>query len=314
MKTIYLAGGCFWSLEEYLRRLPGVISTEVGYANGTTENPTYEDVCRRRSGHTQTVKVAYDPAKISLVHLLNMFLDVIDPFSFNRQGNDHGPQYRSGIYYTEPADEATIRKLLQPLGSSSARPLAVEVLPLVQFAKAEEYHQSYLKKHPDSYCHIEPQAFEKASRAIVDPGLYPPISKDELRRRLSPEQYRVVCQDGTEAPYVNIYNDHFEPGIYIDIATGEPLFSSRDKFEGDGWPSFSQPIDPSCIRYCKDRSAGLQRQEVRSRSGNSHLGHVFQDGPEDRGGLRYCINSAALRFIPKEEMAAAGYEAFLPYV
>ncbi|MGI6733467.1 MAG: peptide-methionine (S)-S-oxide reductase MsrA [Anaerovoracaceae bacterium] len=313
-REIYLAGGCFWGTEKYLKSLPGVIKTDVGYANGRTENPSYEDVCYRNTGHAETVRVEYDPQRISLSYILHMYFDVIDPTSLNRQGNDVGSQYRTGIYYVSPEDEAIIRAAVSELQKRYSKPVVIEIKPLENYYPAEEYHQDYLTKNPGGYCHIGADAFEKAGRALVDPSEYVVPDDAELKSRLTDLQYHVTRENGTEPPYHNEYHDHFAPGIYVDIITGEPLFSSSDKFEACGWPSFSRPIDPSVIKTRLDLTHGMVREEVRSRVGDSHLGHVFPDGPKEKGGLRYCINSAALRFIPMKDMEKQGYGKYLHLV
>ncbi|HVI42854.1 MAG TPA: peptide-methionine (S)-S-oxide reductase MsrA [Anaerovoracaceae bacterium] len=310
-KEIYLAGGCFWGLEKYLGNIPGVIGSEVGYANGKSENPTYEEVCRSNTGHAETVRLTYDPAHISLLRLLTLFYKVIDPTSLNRQGNDVGSQYRTGIYYTDEEDVYVIKQSLASLQEDYTKPIAIETLPLKNYCPAEEYHQRYLDKNPGGYCHINPQYFESAKTAVVDPGFYTVPEKESLLERLSPTQYDVAMKNGTEPPYHNEYWDNFQEGIYVDISTGEPLFSSKDKFESCGWPSFSKPIDPEGVKSKGDFSHGMIRDEVRSRVGDIHLGHVFEDGPKESGGMRYCINSAALRFIPKDQMEAEGYGKYL---
>lgn len=315
MAEIYLAGGCFWGAEKYLASIHGVSATEVGYANGKTANPTYEDVCRRDTGHAETVRVVYDPAVLPLGFLLSVFYDAIDPTSVNRQGNDRGVQYRSGIYYTDPADLPVIRQSLEALGQTLDKPVAVEVAPLENFYAAEEYHQKYLDKNPGGYCHISPGKFQHAASARVNPAAYTVADPAALRQTLTPEQFAVTQESATEPPFKNEFWDHYRPGIYVDITSGEPLFASADKFEsGCGWPSFTKPIDPGVVREKLDKSHGMTRTEVRSRAGDAHLGHVFNDGPQDRGGLRYCINSAALRFIPKEAMAREGYGYLLDIV
>ncbi len=310
-KEIYLAGGCFWGLEKYLENIPGVLNTEVGYANGKTENPSYEQVCRENTGHAETVHVSYDADRISLSGLLDLFYQVIDPTSLNRQGNDVGSQYRTGIYYIDQEDLPLIAASLDRLQGKYDKKIAIEVCHLINYFKAEEYHQKYLDKNPGGYCHIPSSYFESAKKASVDPYLYPVQDKDVLKEMLSPMQYDVTMKNGTEPPYQNEYWDNFEEGIYVDITTGEPLFSSKDKFEACGWPSFAKSIDPASVKTKSDFSHSMIREEVRSRTGDIHLGHVFDDGPKDRGGLRYCINSAALRFIPKSRMDEEGYGRYL---
>ena len=310
-KEIYLAGGCFWGLEKYLENIPGVLNTEVGYANGKTENPSYEQVCSENTGHAETVRVSYDADRISLPALLDLFYQVIDPTSLNRQGNDVGSQYRTGIYYIDQEDLTLIGASLDRLQGNYEKRIAIEVCHLINYFKAEEYHQKYLDKNPAGYCHIPSSYFESAKQASVDPYLYSVQDKDVLKEMLSPMQYDVTMKNGTEPPYRNEYWDHFEEGIYVDITTGEPLFSSKDKFEACGWPSFAKSIDSASIKTKSDFSHGMIREEVRSRTGDIHLGHVFDDGPKDRGGLRYCINSAALRFIPKSRMDEEGYGRYL---
>ena len=308
MSEIYLAGGCFWGTERYLSSIRGVLSTQVGYANGNTESPTYEDVCYRNTGHAETVRVVYDPAVLPLDFLLALYYESIDPVAVNRQGGDHGAQYRTGIYYVDDGDLPVIERSIAQLRERYADPIAIEVEPLRGFSPAEDYHQKYLDKNPGGYCHIPKPLFEKAAKAVVNPSLYRAPDADTLRRTLTREQYEVTQNSATEPPFQNEFWNTFDPGIYVDITTGEPLFVSSDKFEsGCGWPSFSKPIDPGVTREKQDSSHGMDRTEVRSRAGNAHLGHVFPDGPRQTGGLRYCINSAALRFIPKEAMEREGY-------
>lgn len=313
MKTICLAGGCFWGLEKYLSLLPGVVSTEVGYANGRTVNPTYEEVCKKDTGFAETVKVLYDTTKISLTFLLDRFYEVIDPTSLNRQGGDVGEQYRTGIYYTDPADELIVKGSLILLSESLPQPVMVEAKPLENFYTAEEYHQKYLEKNPAGYCHIGKLDFEKAKQAVDTATLQRDSAQHHLKERLTPMQFEVTQNGATEPPFKNEYYNTFEPGIYVDIVSGEPLFLSTDKFEsGCGWPSFSKPIRPELLKQLPDYSYGRDRVEVRSEMGNAHLGHVFDDGPQELGGLRFCINSASLRFVPEEKMEAEGYGPLLP--
>lgn len=314
-QEIYLAGGCFWGLEEYLANLPGVIETEVGYANGNTENPSYEQVCRENTGHAETVHTVYDSEKISLAFLLERYFEVIDPTSLNRQGGDVGSQYRTGIYYVNEEDRLIAQKALDKLQQSYRKRITVELLPLKNFYRAEDYHQKYLQKNPHGYCHIPRSRFADAKMAHDPSKRYIRRSDEELKEMLTPDQYAVTRQNATEPPFRNAYFDEHRKGIYVDITTGEPLFASSDKFDsGCGWPSFSRPIPGSSIVEKLDTSHGMLRTEVRSGIGDAHLGHVFEDGPEELGGLRYCINSASLRFIPKEEMEAEGYGHLLSLV
>lgn len=312
LKEIYLAGGCFWGMEAYLERIYGVADAVSGYANGHTENPKYEDLLYNNSGHAETVQVKYDPERISLQALLTYYMKVVDPTSINQQGNDKGLQYRTGIYYTDPAEEKIIREFLAEQQKKYEKPIRIENLPLDNFTKAEDYHQDYLQKNPNGYCHID---LNKAQEIVIDSWKYHKPSEQELRQRLSESQYAVTQQNDTERPFSNEYWDNKEAGIYVDVATGEPLFVSTDKYDsGCGWPSFTKPISKDVLTYQEDKSHNMNRTEVRSRTGDSHLGHVFEDGPKEEGGLRYCINSASLRFIPKAEMKEQGYEYLLPLV
>lgn len=319
--TIYFAGGCFWGTEHFFKQIDGVTDTEVGYANSIIPHPTYREVCTGQTQAVEGVRVVYDTAKINLSYLIRLYLMTIDPTSVNRQGNDSGTQYRTGIYYTTADQQRTAIAELDKEAARHSRPLAVEIKPLINFYSAEEFHQDYLDKNPGGYCHIDPKLFEvarNAGRPIaagVDAGKYSRPSDSELRSHLNGIQYAVTQQNATEAPFSNEYFDEKRPGIYVDITTGEPLFLSTDKFDsGCGWPSFSRPVCPDVIKVKNDSSHGMERTEVRSRVGDAHLGHVFVDGPVDRGGLRYCINSASLRFIPLDSMAKEGYEKYIPYI
>ena len=316
-KEIYLAGGCFWGTEHFLKQIEGVEATQVGYANGNIANPTYQQVCTGNTDFAETVKVQYDPGKVDLPFLIDLYFKTIDPTSVNRQGNDRGSQYRTGIYYTDPADLPVIKQTVQSLATGYPRPLAVEIKPLENFYPAETYHQDYLDKNPNGYCHINPALFDMARKAKMQkkPTAYSKPDDTALRSKLTAEQYAVTQKNATEPAFRNNYWDEHRPGIYVDITTGEPLFVSTDKFDsGCGWPSFSKPIDRKLIQEKVDTSHGMTRTEVRSKTGDAHLGHVFTDGPADKGGLRYCINSASLRFIPKDKMQAEGYGAYLDLV
>ena len=310
VKEIYLAGGCFWGLEEYMQRIEGVVDAISGYANGSTTDPTYSDL--KKTGHAETVHVFYDTASISLDELLIYYFRVIDPTSVNKQGNDTGLQYRTGIYFTDPEDLEVINARIKEVQKQQDRPVVVEVAPLSNYKDAEEYHQDYLQKNPGGYCHID---LNLADEFVIRETDYPKPSDSALKEKLSKEQYDVTQNGATEYAFSGEYWDFFEKGIYVDVATGEPLFSSKDKFSSlCGWPSFAKPIVPYVITYVQDNSFNMLRTEVRSRSGNSHLGHVFDDGPKELGGLRYCINSIAIKFIPKEDMEKMGYGYLLELV
>lgn len=306
---IFLAGGCFWGVQKFLSTIEGVRFTECGYANGRTENPTYEDVCTKDTGFAECVHVLYDRHMVTLEELLEQFYTIIDPISKNRQGNDIGTQYRTGIYYTDPKDAEKIIRSLDKLQDTCNQPVAIEHCSLENFYSAETCHQDYLDKHPDGYCHIPRSKFERKDAKAVR---FSVPDKQELKQMLTPEQYAVTQENATERPYRNAYWDTFEKGIYVDVVSGEPLFASTDKFvSGCGWPSFTKPISKALLKEKSDVSAGMHRTEVRSSLSDAHLGHVFEDGPQHYGGMRYCINSAALRFIPLHEMEEQGYGDYL---
>lgn len=311
--VIYFAGGCFWGTEHFFKQVRGVTATEVGYANGNFDKPTYEQVSTGNTGAAETVKVTYDPEIVDLGLLVDLYFKTIDPTSLNQQGNDKGTQYRSGIFYADKNDEKLIREKIKELSKNYFQKIVVECEPLRKFYHAETYHQNYLDKNPGGYCHIEPGLFDMAKNAN------PPKANDfkkkdqqTLKKELTKTQYDVTQNGATERPYDNEYDKEFREGIYVDITTGEPLFISTDKFEaGCGWPSFSKPISEKLVKETTDNSQGMTRVEVKSKTGDAHLGHVFDDGPKEKGGLRYCINSASLKFIPKDEMKAKGYEKYI---
>lgn len=313
-QQICFAGGCFWGTEHYLKQVAGVDSTVVGYVNSDVPYPSYEQVCTGRTNAAEAVMVTFDPMVVDVEFLTEIYLMSIDPTALNHQGNDVGTQYRTGVYYTDTSQLPAIEAALDNVRADYDRPLVVEVKPLRNFFPAEDYHQDYLDKNPGGYCHINPRLFELARRARM-PRRWAKPSDEELKSSLTPIQYEVTQHAATERPFTSEYVGEHRRGIYVDITTGEPLFSSTDKFDsGCGWPSFSKPLPTTQIVNRRDTSHGIDRVEVRSNSGDAHLGHVFPDGPRDRGGLRYCINGAALRFIPLEDMQRQGYADYIKYV
>ncbi|WP_153721385.1 peptide-methionine (R)-S-oxide reductase MsrB [Sporosarcina cascadiensis] len=316
LQEVYLAGGCFWGVEAYMERVYGVYDVTSGYANGTTENPTYNEVITGKTGHAETVHVQFDPERTDLDKILDHFFMIIDPTSLNKQGNDRGTQYRSGIFYSDPAQKAMIDEKVKKEQEQYKKDIVTEVEPLTSYTLAEDEHQDYLEKNPNGYCHVKFDTLEgQEIPSVIDAAAYPKPSEQELKEKLTKEQYQVTQGDNTEAAFSNEYWDTYEDGIYIDVATGEPLFSSADKYDSQcGWPSFTKPIIPKVVTEHKDKSFNMERIEVRSRAGDSHLGHVFPDGPKDKGGLRYCINSAAIDFVALEEMEDKGYGYLTSYV
>lgn len=309
-EKIYLAGGCFWGVEGYFEQLQGVLETEVGYANGKTGNTTYEDL--KETDHAETLKVSYDRNTISLEEILQHYFRIINPTSVNQQGEDIGRQYRTGIYSVDPETVQRVQLSLDTLQKSYDAPIVVENELLENYVTAEEYHQDYLVKNPEGYCHVD---LSLARKPLTKKERYQKPTESELRELLTPQEYHVTQEAGTERAYSHEYDALDEAGIYVDKVTGEPLFSSRDKYDaGCGWPSFTKPIVSDATTYKEDNSFGMRRVEVRSDAGDSHLGHIFPDGPQALGGLRYCINGAALKFIPQAEMEARGYADYLPYV
>ena len=305
MKTIYLAGGCFWGTQKFFDQFEGILKTEVGYANGPTENPSYREVCMK-SGHAETVKVVYDPEIISLEKLIEYYFMTIDPLAYHRQGADKGIQYRTGIYFIDNEDLPVLEASYAKEQEKYSQKMEVELLPLENFYTAEEYHQKYLDKNPGGYCHIPKKLLElqkNEKRTETD---------EELRERIGELAYEVTQNAATERPFTGEYDEFFEMGLYVDVVSGEPLFTSMDKYDsGCGWPAFTKPISADAVAESTDTSHFMIRTEVRSSGSNSHLGHVFPDGPEESGGLRYCINSAALRFIPVGDLEAEGYGEYL---
>jgi peptide methionine sulfoxide reductase msrA/msrB len=322
--TATFAGGCFWCMESDFRKVPGVISVVSGYTGGQEQNPTYEQVSAHRTGHLESVQVHYDPGKVTYEYLLDYFWRHIDPTDDGGQFCDRGEQYRSAIFYADEAQKLAAEKSKAELEKSGVlrKPVATAIRALTVFYPAEDYHQDYAEKNTLRYEYyrfscgrdrtvkaVWGEARELAAPAA--PGSYQKPPESELRKALTPMQFEVTQKEGTEPPYKNEYWNNERPGIYVDILSGEALFSSTDKYEsGTGWPSFTKPLEPGNIVEREDNSLFTRRTEVRSRLGDNHIGHVFPDGPPPTG-LRYCMNSAALRFVPKEDLERQGYGKYL---
>jgi peptide methionine sulfoxide reductase msrA/msrB len=307
-QQIYLAGGCFWGMEKLMQSIPGVLDAVSGYANGTGEaDANYKTVCGGKTNFRETVLVTYDPARVSLDQLLFAYFAVVDKTAVNRQGHDIGTQYQAGIYYADDASKAVVERVAA-VERGRTTGFAVEIKPLENFFPAEEYHQDYLDKNPGGYCHIPFAEIARLSNSVIDAGVYARPTEAEIVKRLTPEQFEVTQNSATERPFQNEFFQNEEKGLYVDVVTGEPLFTSENKYESScGWPAFTKPVESEVVVEREDKSHGMYRVEVRSRAGDSHLGHVFENDPESPNGVRYCINSAALRFIPYDKLDEEGY-------
>ena len=307
-RTIYLAGGCFWGLEHLMHSLDGVLEATSGYANGISEElATYKRVCQGDTHFRECVKVTYDQEIISLEKILFAYFYVVHPEQKNRQGNDIGEQDQAGVYYVDQESKQVVEEIFS-LEQARYQKFYVEQGPLKNFFPAEEYHQRYLDKNPNGYCHISFKKMNDLKKLLLDPSLYKRPSQEELKEKLSEQEYLVTQENHTDYPFTNRYNDTFEKGIYVDITTGEPLFSSLDKYPSScGWPSFTKPIEEPSVVKLLDETHHMIRTEVKSRCGNAHLGHVFEGDHESPNGIRYCINSSSLKFIPYEQMDEMGY-------
>jgi peptide methionine sulfoxide reductase msrA/msrB len=327
--TATFAGGCFWCMEAPFADEEGVLSVTSGYTGGHKADPTYEEVSSGSTGHAESVQVIYDPAKVSYARLLDIFWHNIDPLAKASQFCDFGTQYRSAIFYRDAAQKAQAEESKQKLDEDQRFKgrIATQIVPASQFYPAEEYHQHFYKTNAVRYHSYrlrcgrdrrlqelwgEPAKTVDQPKTKGWPVTFKKPSDETLRKTLTPLQYQVTQKEGTEPPFRNeLWNNH-RAGIYVDVVSGEPLFSSLDKYEsGTGWPSFTRPLEKANVQSKTDYRLGIPRTEVRSAHADSHLGHVFDDGPQPTG-LRYCMNSASMRFIPVEQLAAEGYEQYLP--
>ena len=314
------AGGCFWCMEPPFEKLDGMKSVVSGYAGGSKDSPTYKEVSGGKTDYVESVQVKYDSKKISYNQLLDIFWRNIDPTQKNGQFNDIGAQYRTVIFYHNENQKKKAEQSKKKIGVFFDQPIVTEISPVGKFFQAEEYHQDYYKKNPLMYKlyrlgsgrdHFIKNTWSKPSLKKNDMRNSSFLSKDlkKARSQLTRLQFDVTQKDKTEPPFKNKYWDHYEKGIYVDVVSKEPLFSSTHKFKsGTGWPSFTEPIDSQYIQKKDDHKFFIKRTEVRSKIADSHLGHVFKDGPT---GTRYCINSASLSFIPFDQLKKQGYDKFV---
>lgn len=329
-KTALLANGCFWCVESDLEKVPGVLEVVSGYAGGSTENPTYSTYVAGE--HREVVEVTYDPERVTYANLVEHILKHGDPTDGEGSFYDRGAAYAPAVYFDTPEEKQAAELLIKKADDAKVfkKPIAILILPRPAFWKAEEYHQDFYKKNSTKYHFYrnasgrdafiestwgaEANSFSLSASSVPAWTKFLKPSEAELKEKLTALQFYVTQKEGTEEPFNNEYNANKEEGIYVDIVSGEPLYSSRDKYDsGTGWPSFVKPITPDAVTTHREFSIAGWRTEVRSKYADSHLGHVFPDGPADRGGQRYCMNSAALRFIPKEKLISEGYSDYLVY-
>lgn len=305
-KLATFAGGCFWCMVKPFYEYKGVESVISGYTGGYTENPTYEEVCTDLTGHIEAIQITFDDEIISYKELLDIYWSVIDPTQVGGQFADLGHHYKTVIFYHDDEQKEEAEKSKEELEKSGLynKPISTEIRKAETFYPAEDYHQYYYKKNPDHY-----------NRYYQGSGRARHINKIWAKKNLTPLQYEVTQNCATEPPFQNEYYDNFEEGIYVDIISGEVLFTSKDKFEsGCGWPSFAKPAQRGVLAFYEDYSHNMERVEVKASKSGAHMGHIFDDGPEEMGGLRFCINSASLRFIPKDKMKEEGYKEYLKYL